>query len=53
MFDKTLNETEMAAWKSFRQVRLNFLGLHKSDDFKDVVANLSHNYHKTGCKISL
>ena len=53
MFDKTLNETELAAWKSFKQVRLNFLGLHKSDDFEDVVANLLHNYHIMGCKISL
>ena len=25
MFDKTLNETELAAWKSFKQVCLNFL----------------------------
>ena len=53
MFDKTLNETEMAAWKSFRQVRLNFLGLHKSDNFKDVVANLLRNNHKMECKMSL
>ena len=52
MFDKTFNETKMAAWKSFRQVCLNFLGLHRSDDFKDVVANLLRNYHKIGCKIS-
>ena len=53
MFDKTLNETELAAWKSFKQVFLNFLGLHKSDDFEDVVANLLHNYHIMGCKMSL
>ena len=45
MFDKTLNETELAAWKSFKQVCLNFLGLHKSDDFEDVGANLLRNYH--------
>ena len=53
MFDKTLNETELAAWKSFKQVCLNFLGLHKSDNFEDVVANLLRNYHIMGCKLSL
>ena len=53
MFDKTLNETELAAWKSFKQVCSNFLGLHKSNDFEDVVANLLCNYHKMGCKMSL
>ena len=42
MFDEMLNETELAVWKSFKQVCLNFLGLHKSNDFKDVVANLLH-----------
>ena len=53
MFDKTLNETELDAWKSFKQVCLNFLGVHKSDDFEDVVANLLYNYHIMGCKMSL
>ena len=53
MFDKTLNETALAAWKSFKQVCVNFLGLHKSDDFEDVVANLLRNYHIMGCKMSL
>ena len=40
MFDKTLNETELAAWKSFKQVCSNFRGLRKSNDFEDVVAYL-------------
>ena len=40
MFDKMLNETESAVWKSFKQVCLNFLGLHKSYVFEDVVSNL-------------
>ena len=53
MCDKTLNETVLAAWKNFKQVCLNFLGLHKSDDFEDVVTNLLHNYHEIGCKMSL
>ena len=44
MFDKKLNETELDAWKSFKQVCLNFLDLHKSNDFEDVVANLLRNY---------
>ena len=53
MFDKTLNETELVAWKSFKQVCLNFFGLHKSDDFEDVVTKLLRNYHIMGCKMSL
>ena len=53
MFDKTLNETALAAWKSFKQVCVNFLGLNKSDDFEDVMANLLRNYHTMGCKMSL
>ena len=38
MLDKTLNETELAAWKSFNQVCLNFVGLHNPEDFEDVAA---------------
>ena len=53
MFDKMLNETESAVRKSFKQVCLNFLGLHKSYVFEDVVSNLLNNYHKMGCKTSL
>ena len=53
MFDKKLNETELAARKSFKQVCLNFLGLHKFDDFEDVMASLLRNYHIMGCKMSL
>ena len=53
MFDKMLNKTELVAQKSFKQVCLNFLGLLKSNDFEDVVANLLCNYHKMGCKMSL
>ena len=52
-FDNTLNETELAAWKSVRQECLNFLGLYKSDDFEDMGANLFRNYHIRGYKISL
>ena len=48
MFDKTLNETELTTWKSYKQVYLNFLGLHKSDDFEDVVANFLRNSHING-----
>ena len=53
MFDKTLNETALAAWKSFKQACVNFLGLNKFDDFEDVMANLLRNYHIMGCKMSL
>ena len=53
IFDKTLNEIELATWKSFKQICLNFLGLHKSDDVENVVANLLRNYHIMGCKMSL
>ena len=53
MFDKTLNETKLAVWISFKQIYLNFFGLHKSDDFEDVEANLLHNHHKMGYMMSL
>ena len=53
MFDKTLNEAELAAWKSFKQVCLNFLALHKSNNFEDVGANMLRNYHIMACKMSL
>ena len=35
-----LNEIKLAAWKSFQQVCINFIGLHTFDDFEDVVVNL-------------
>ena len=53
VFDETLDETELAAWKSFKQVCLNLLGLHKPDDFEDAVADLLRNYRMMGCKMSL
>lgn len=52
-FTKCLTLDEAAAWASFQSVVHNFLGNHKSPDYKQVIDNLLQNYHKIGARMSL
>lgn len=52
-FEGNLNETEAAAWKSFKEVVENFLGNHRADNYQDIVRELLQNYNKLGCNMSL
>ena len=52
-FDKMLSTNELEAWKCFKQICLKFLGLDKTENFEDVVANLLYtcSYKVLSCKI--
>ena len=52
-FVRTMTEKEEAAWVSFREVVQNFLGNHKSVDYKQIVARMLENYKKLGCLMNL
>ena len=52
-FDLHLNEKEKLAWKSFVEVCKNFLGSKRSDNYKDIVANMLLNYRAHGSRMSL
>ena len=52
-FEESLNEFEVAAWKSFQNVVNNFLGNHKGDNYKELVTELLQNYRELPCNISV
>ncbi|RLU15717.1 hypothetical protein DMN91_011472 [Ooceraea biroi] len=52
-FTQCLSAAEAAAWASFKSVVRNFLGKHKSDNYKQIVADLLQNYKRIGARMSL
>ena len=52
-FVTKMNEDERAAWLSFKGVTENFLGNHKSQDYRQKVAEMMENYKKLGCLMNL
>ena len=50
-FDDDLNETEINAWLSFREICKDFLGNHKAENYHDVVQDLLTLYKAMGCNI--
>lgn len=52
-FDAQLNETERAAWNSFKIVCRDFLGNKKADNYTELVDTLLKCYQKLGCNMSL
>ena len=44
----TMNEKERDAWLRFKDVFKNFLGNHKSDNFRELVADILKNYKRLG-----
>lgn len=51
-FVTTMNTKEKAAWLSFKEVVNNFLGNHKSENYKKLVADMLQNYQELGCLMS-
>ena len=45
--------SEKAAWKSLKNVTTNFLGNHKAENYRDMVAELVKSYKAMGCNLSL
>jgi hypothetical protein len=52
-FDAQLNETERAAWNSFKTVCRDFFGNKKADNYTKLVDTLLKCYQKLGCNMSL
>ena len=52
-FVSTMNDTEKAAWLSFKEVAANFLGNHKSANYKEIVARMVRNFETLGCLMNL
>ena len=52
-FLQTLNEIEKKAWMSFIEVSEQFLGNHKSPNYKTILKNLLVNLQAHGCRMSL
>jgi hypothetical protein len=52
-FERSLNESEKAAWRSFQKVMKNFLGNKKAENYEDMISELTDNYRALGCNMSL
>lgn len=52
-FIKKMTDTEKAAWLSFKMVVENFLGNHKSADYKKIVSDMVSNFGELGCLMNL
>lgn len=52
-FEKSLNASELKAWHAFKWLTENFLGNHKSPDYRQGVENLLVAYKDMECRMSL
>jgi hypothetical protein len=52
-FERSLNKSEKAAWRSFQKVVKNFLGNKKAENYEDMISELIENYRALGCNVSL
>jgi len=52
-FIEHINDTEKAAWDSFKGTVENFLGNKKSENYKEIVAKMVENFQALGCNMNL
>jgi hypothetical protein len=52
-FTASMNESESNAWLSFVEVVQNFLGNHKSLNYRELVENMLSAFHSLGCNMSI
>ncbi len=52
-FVKTMSENEASVWRAFVDVVQNFLGKHKSENYKDLVSNLISTFRDIGANMSI
>lgn len=52
-FDQILNDSELRAWKAVRAVVQNFLGNHRSHDYKNLIKEMLDAYQALGVNMSL
>ena len=52
-FESCLGEAEKNAWIRLKNVIKNFLGNHKSLDYKDIIGRMLEKFKALGCNMSL
>jgi len=52
-FTDSMSAIEKKAWLAFIEVTRNFLGNHKSENYRDLVNNMLKAFHKLGCNVSI
>ena len=52
-FVKALNPVELSAWLSLKSVIANFLGNHRSSQYRKVVDELMENFRQIGSRMSV
>jgi len=52
-FIEHMNDTEKATWDSFKGTVKNFLGNKKSENYKEIVAEMVENFRVLGCNMNL
>ena len=52
-FSTELKSTEWRAWKAFENIRRNFLGNRKVENYREIVQELISLYHAMVCSLSL
>ena len=52
-FELTMDSLQLAAWKAFSSICKDFLGNHRSLNYRDIVQELLQSYEALGCKMSL
>lgn len=52
-FMNSMNDLESSAWTSFVNVVQNFLGNHKSENYRELVRIMLENFRKLGCHMSI
>ena len=52
-FENSMNEIELEAWQAFVQVKRNFLGNEKAENYEALVSNMLIAYQKLGCNMSI
>ena len=52
-FERSMSRAVKAAWRSFRFVVGNFLGNHKSPDYREIVQPMLENFHRLDCNMNI
>ena len=52
-FLKSLNDTEKAAWLSFKLVVTKFLGNKKNKNYRSIIENMLEDFENLGCLMNL
>lgn len=52
-FEEKMNEKERKAWMCIKSVIRNFLGVHKSENYREIVKDMITAFHELNVRMSL